>query len=159
VIALNSNCGIVSCARGSAQERWLRTTLAHNRTRCTLAYWHHPRFSSGLHGDDTGVTPFWQALYAYGADVVLNGHDHVYERFAPQTPSGRLDRRRGIREFVVGTGGRSLYPFVGSAPNTEARNDTTYGVLRLQLGATGYSWRFVGVPGSAFTDAGSASCR
>jgi acid phosphatase type 7 len=158
LIALNSNCGIVSCASGSAQVRWLRADLAAHRSRCTLAYWHHPRFSSGLHGDNRAVAPLWQALYAGGADLVLVGHDHDYERFAPQSPSGKADPRRGIREFVVGTGGRSHYPTLIPKPNSQRRNSTTFGVLALTLHRDGYTWRFVSEPGSNFSDRGSGRC-
>jgi calcineurin-like phosphoesterase family protein len=158
LIALNSNCSIVSCARGSQQERWLRADLAAHRRRCTLAYWHHPRFSSGPHGDEQAVAPLWRALFAAGADVVLNGHDHDYERFAPQTPSGRADPRRGIREFVVGTGGRSHYPTLIPLDNSERRNSATFGVLALTLHRDGYSWRFVPEAGGRFTDSGTTRC-
>ena len=159
LIALNSNCGAVGgCGRGSPQERWLRTDLAAHATLCTLAYWHHPRFSSGLHGDDTSYTAFWQALYAAGADVVLVGHDHDYERFAPQDPLGRSDAPRGIREFVVGTGGRSRYPFREPRPNSEVRNFGTYGVLMLTLHEDSYDWRFVPEAEKSFTDSGSTAC-
>src|SRR6185369_7521082 len=120
--------------------------LAAHTGLCTLAYWHTPRFSSGEHGDSTLIQAFWDILYAGGADVVLNGHDHDYERFAPQDPHGQADPTQGIREFVVGTGGRSHYPFLGSAhANTEARNDATFGVLKLTLHASGYDWDFIPV--------------
>ena len=158
LIALNSNCSIVSCATGSAQVRWLRADLAAHRTRCTLAYWHHPRFSSGLHGDEQPVAPLWRAFYAGGADVVLNGHDHDYERFGPQTPAGRADARRGIREFVVGTGGRSHYPILVPRANSQRRNAATFGVLALTLHRDGYSWRFVPEAGGRFTDSGTGRC-
>ena len=160
LIALDSNCEEVGgCGRRSPQTRWLRADLAASSARCTLAYWHHPRFSSGVHGGSRAYREFWIALQAAGADLVVVGHDHDYERFAPQDRDGVADPARGIREFVVGTGGRSLYPFVRRAANSEARNSTTYGVLKLTLRAKGYDWRFVPVAGSTFTDAGSASCR
>ena len=128
VIALNSNCAEVGgCDAGSAQERWLRSDLAAHPARCTLAYWHHPRYSSGMHGSDRAYRAFWQALYDEGADVVLVGHDHDYERFAPQDATGRRDDERGIREFVVGTGGRSLRRFTRVEPNSEARDATSFG--------------------------------
>ena len=108
VVAINSNCAAVGgCQAGSAQERWLRADLAAHPAACTLAYWHHPRFNSGEHGNSAEMQPIWQALYDAGAEVVLSGHDHHYERFAPQAPDGSSDPQRGIREFVVGTGGRS----------------------------------------------------
>lgn len=160
VVVLNSNCGPAGgCVAGSPQERWLRNDLRRNGAKCTLAYWHHPRFSSGLHGDDPTVAPLWQALYDDRAELVLSGHDHDYERFMPQTPDGRLDAKRGIREIVVGTGGRSLYPLVRSAPNTWIGNDRTYGVLRLTLAPGRYSFRFLPVPGGTFTDSGAFRCR
>jgi acid phosphatase type 7 len=158
LIALNSNCSIVSCAAGSAQARWLRADMAAHRTRCTLAYWHHPRFSSGPHGNAQRVGPLWSALYAAGADVVLNGHDHDYERFGPQTPGGRADARRGIREFVAGTGGRSHYLTLIPRANSQRRNSSTFGVLALTLHRDGYSWRFVPEAGSRFTDSGTGRC-
>lgn len=159
LIALNSNCRIVGCGRGSRQERWLRADLArHRRARCTLAYWHQPRFSSGPHGDNAAVAPLWRDLYAARADVVLDGHDHDYERFAPQTPAGRASPGRGIRELVAGTGGRSHYPTLIPRPNSQWRNGSTFGVLALTLRPGRYDWRFVPVAGASFTDAGSARC-
>jgi acid phosphatase type 7 len=158
LIVLNSNCLFVSCRAGSPQERWLRADLAAHRNRCVLAYWHHPRFTSGFHGNTLAVAPLWNALYRAGADLVLTGHDHDYERFAPQTPSGRRDPVRGIREFVVGTGGVNHYRFVRLAPNSERRSSSTFGVLALTLRPGGYSWRFVPEPGALFTDAGSDTC-
>lgn len=161
VIVLNSNlsCALISCAAGSPQEQWLRADLAANTKACTLAYWHHPRFNSGAdHGNDLDVAPLWDALYQYNADVILNGHEHVYERFAPQNPSGVADAARGIRQFTVGTGGRSHYTFGTIQPNSEVRNSTTYGVLKLTLRTSGYDWQFIPVAGSSFTDSGSGAC-
>jgi hypothetical protein len=155
VIVLNS---LIDHSAGSAQEAWLRADLAANPRKCTLAYWHHPRFSSGTHGSQSDVQPFWQALYDYGADVVLSGHDHTYERFAPQTPTGQAAPGRGIRQFVVGTGGASLYPWGSIHPNSEARNNTNWGVLKLTLHATSYSWQFVPIAGQSYSDSGTASC-
>ena len=160
VLALDSNCSQTGgCGPGTAQYGWLERELRASRARCTLAYWHHPLFTSGLHGPDRTVRPFWDLLYRYGADVVLSAHDHHYERFAPQTPSGRADSRRGIRTFVVGTGGRSHYPVVRVLPNSEVRESGTYGVLKLTLGDGRYAWRFLPVAGEKFTDGGSARCR
>lgn len=159
VVVLNSNCGTVSCAAGSAQEQWLRADLAASTKSCTLAYWHHPRFNSGIeHGNNTNVTPLWNALYENNADVVLNGHEHTYERFAPQTPNGVADAVRGIRQFVVGTGGRSHYGFGTIQPNSQVRNGSTYGVLKLTLDGAGYDWQFVPVQGATFTDSGRGTC-
>jgi hypothetical protein len=164
LIALNSQCGALDgCRASSREERWLRRDLARNRgARCTLAYWHEPRFSSGPHGQEPVYDDLWQDLYAAGVDVVLNGHDHVYERFAPQDPDAQPDPARGIREFVVGTGGRSHYTparaFRTVQPNSEVRNSQTFGVLELTLHAGGYDWRFVPTPGSAFSDAGTGWC-
>ena len=155
IISLNSE---VDYAAGSAQEKWLRADLAANKAVCTLAYWHRPLFSSGNHGNSSRVQPFWNSLYEYGADVVLNGHDHTYERFAPQSPSGKAEPNRGIREFVVGTGGAGLYPFPSIQPNSEVRNNTTFGVLKLTLHATSYDWQFVPVAGQSFTDSGTGNC-
>ena len=159
VVSLNSNCSeIGGCETDSPQGRWLRTTLAADRTRCTLAYWHDPRFSSGPHGDEEDVEPLWQLLYAAGADVVLSAHDHTYERFAPQAPDGRLDRARGIRQFIVGTGGNQLYEIGEPKPNSVVRNTSTYGVLRLTLYPTRYEFRFLPIGEGTFTDAGRAPC-
>jgi hypothetical protein len=160
LISLNSNCSRAGgCDIGSPQATWLANDLAAHRNRCTLAYWHHPRFSSGEHGDDLAVAPLWQLLSTAGADIVLNGHDHDYERFAPQTPSGAADPATGIREFVVGTGGKSHYRFTKPAePNSQVRNGDTFGVLELTLHPTGYDWRFVPVAGGTFTDSGSGTC-
>ena len=161
IIVLNSNssCTTISCAAGSAQEQWLRADLAANTKACTLAYWHHPRFSSGAtHGNNTAVAPFWDALYQYGAEIILNGHEHVYERFAPQTPNATADPANGIRQFTVGTGGAGLYSFSSTIqPNSEVRNNTSLGVLKLTLRTGGYDWDFIPATGS-FTDSGSGTC-
>jgi hypothetical protein len=158
VVSLNSNCGDVGCEAGSEQVRWLRRDLAAHARRCVLAYWHHPLFSSGKHGSAEEMRPIWEALYAAGADVVLNGHEHHYERFAPQTPHGRADPRRGLRQFVVGTGGKSLRNFEDQAENSEVRNSDTFGVLKLTLLPTSYRWRFMPVQGKTFRDSGRAVC-
>jgi hypothetical protein len=144
---------------GSAQEQWLRSDLAANTDNCTLAYWHHPRFSSSsTHGNTPGTAPLYQALYDHGAELVLVGHDHTYERFAPQAPNAQADPAFGIREFVVGTGGRSHYGFDSPEPNSEIRNGTTFGVLKLTLNPSGYSWQFLPVAGGSFSDSGSGTC-
>ena len=159
VIALNSNCAPVGgCDAGSPQERWLRADLSADRATCTLAYWHHPRFSSGEHGSDRTYSAFWEALYDADADLVLVGHDHDYERFAPLAPDGTLDLAHGIREFVVGTGGKGLRRFPTVARNSELRDSSSLGVLELRLGDGGYAWRFRAAVGS-LTDRGTAACR
>lgn len=155
IIVLNSE---IDRSAGSEQEQWLRADLADHEQVCTLAYWHKPRFSSGRHGNSESARPFWQALYEAGADVVLNGHDHTYERFAPQDPDGVADSAHGLRQFIVGTGGANLYSFDSVAANSEARNNTTWGVLKLTLHPTGYDWEFIPVAGQDFSDTGSADC-
>jgi hypothetical protein len=159
LIALNSNCSFVSCGSSSAQVQWLRGDLAAHPARCTLGYWHHPRFTSGTNSPgSSSVAPLYQALYDYGADVVLVGHDHHYERFAPQTPAGGRDLARGIREFLVGTGGRGFHPLSAPRPNSEVRRNDTFGVLKLTLRPTSYDWQFVPEAGKSFRDAGSQAC-
>ena len=156
IIVLNSNIPVEA---GSLQEQWLRADLAAHPVACTLAYWHHPRFSSGTHhGSNAKMQAFWQTLYEYGADVVLGGYEHNYERFAPQDPQGVADPVRGIREFVVGSGGRSHYGFDSPIANSEVRNDDTYGVLKLTLHPDSYSWEFIPEAGKTFKDSGSAPC-
>lgn len=159
LIALNANCSEVGgCEAGSRQEKLLKADLAAHPAKCTLAYWHQPRFSSAIHGNDPAYDAFWRALYAAGAEIVLNGHDHDYERFGPQTPAAKADSKNGIRQFVVGTGGKNLYPFVKAQPNSQVRNDKTYGVLKLTLHAQSYDWQFVPTKGGTFTDSGSSPC-
>ena len=159
VISLNSNCSSVpgGCAAGSPQEQWLKADLAAHSNTCTLAYWHHPRFSSGVHGDDTSVAPFWDALYLAGADVVLNGHDHDYERFAPQNPSGQADPAQGIREFVVGTGGAELRNFSRIKPNSEAQVEQKNGVIKMTLRPDGYDWQFL-TASAGMAESGTGQC-
>ena len=160
IVALNSNCDEVGgCGRESAQLQWLRNDLRRNSTACTLAYWHHARFSSGEHGSDPSTAPFWKVLYNHHGDVIVSGHDHDYERFALQAPDGTRDREHGIRQFVVGTGGTDLRPFAVIEANSQVRNSETHGVLKLTLNPSGYSWKFVPVAGKIFTDSGTTSCR
>ncbi len=154
VVSLNSN---VPAGVGSAQMQWLNADLDAHPSRCTLAYWHQPVFSSGPHNYDPTMLDVWRVLHADGTDVVLNGHDHDYERFAPQDPDGRADAARGIREFVVGTGGGDLYPFVRVLPNSEVRIAGTHGVLRLELSDGSYAWSFIAV-GGAVLDSGTGTC-
>ena len=162
VIVINSNCSDLpgGCAAGSPEEQWLKQDLAQHPTACTVAYWHHPLFSSGkAHGNDPEMKPFWQDLYSANADIVINGHDHDYERFAPQDPDGKLDNARGIREFVVGSGGKNSHRVFGDTkPNSEARNADTYGVLKLTLHAKSYDWEFVSEEGKTFKDSGTGNC-
>jgi calcineurin-like phosphoesterase family protein len=161
IIALNSNCSEpgINCAVGFAQEGWLRADLDAHENRCVLAFWHHPMFSSGQHGNHPTMREFFNALYEKGADLVLVGHDHDYERFAPQAPDGTLDPVKGIRQFVVGTGGRDLQTLRRQRkPNSEVGQDDTYGILLLRLHPTSYDWQFVPEPGRGFRDAGKQGC-
>lgn len=159
LVALNSVCDEVGgCGPGSPQLEWLKADLAAHPTGCTLAYWHHPRFSSGFPRSNPRSDEFWRVLYDAGADVVLGGHAHDYERFAPQTPDAVPDDARGIRQFVVGTGGKNNYPFGAIEPNSEVRDARTSGVLLLTLRPGGYDWRFAPVPGGRLRDAGSGAC-
>ena len=160
IVVLNSNClDIVGgCQTGGAQEQWLRSDLAASTASCTVAIWHHPLFSSGSHVSNVEVRPLWQALYDAGADVVVVGHDHDYERFASQSATGVADQAYGLREFVVGTGGRELRSFATVAPNSEVRDSSAFGVLRLTLHSGGYDWAFTPVTGASFTDTGTAAC-
>ena len=158
IVVLNSG---ISTGAGSTQEQWLRADLAASSKRCTLAYWHHPRFFSAGTGQNANVKPLWDDLYAAAAEVVVNAHYENYERFAPQTPDGTADTATGIREFVVGTGGVGHNSFGTVAANSEVRNSSTYGVLQLTLsddGSNSYTWQFVPVAGQSFTDSGSGSC-
>jgi hypothetical protein len=158
MVALNSNCGAVSCSKGSPQETWLRADLAAHPVACTLVYWHHPLYSSGEHGDNPSVAALYQAAFDGGADVALAGHDHDYERFSPQNAAGQVDAAGGVREFVVGTGGRSHYAIKTPKPNSEIRSDNTFGVLELTLHADSYDWKFRPVAGATFTDSGTQHC-
>jgi hypothetical protein len=167
LIALNSNCSDAGgCSKGSPMEQWLREDLAAHPSRCILAYWHHARFfspsrqptTSKMEAVDKKMVAFWIALAEAGADVVLSGHRHIYERFARQDAQGNADPN-GIRQFVVGTGGGPHDRFEGpTAPNSEIRKQDTYGVLQVTLHADSYDWRFVPVPGDPFTDSGSDTC-
>ena len=160
IVSLNSECvEIGGCDTGSQEEKWLRADLAAHRKACTLAYFHKPLFSSGgAHGDSLEVKPLFQALYEAHADVILNGHDHDYERFAPQDANAKADPLRGIREFVVGTGGKNHRPFGEAHANSEVRDATAFGVLKLTLRANGYDWQFVPEAGKSFTDSGTDTC-
>ena len=154
VVALNSS---IDARTGSAQDAWLAADLAATQARCILAFWHHPVFSSGRHGDDPKMRDLARRLYMSGASVVLSGHDHVYERFTPQDPDGRADPAHGIRMFTVGTGGADLYAFDKISDNSEVRFNDAWGVLRLELESDGYRWTFVAVDGGEI-DSGRADC-
>ncbi|MEA2353098.1 MAG: hypothetical protein QOJ14_1512 [Thermoleophilaceae bacterium] len=158
VVELNSNCSQVACTSGSAQEQWLRSDLAANPAKCTLAFWHHPRFSSGMAGNNSNMGTLYADLYNANADLVLTGHDHLYERFAPQNASAVADSARGIREFVVGTGGKTLVDWGSIKANSEVRDNNTFGVLRLTLHASSYDWKFAPIAGQSFSDSGSTNC-
>ncbi len=164
IVVLNTNCGVAQlggCAEGSPQETWLKQDLAAHPNTCTLAYGHHALFSSGLfpkHAEHPELRAFWQDLYDAHADLVLAGHEHSYERFAPQNPEGNPDPEHGIREIVVGTGGRSHTPLGYAKPNSEVRDDKTYGVLKLTLSPGKYRWEFLPTPGKPFRDSGEGSC-
>jgi hypothetical protein len=159
IVALNSECEFLEggCDRESPMVSWLKEDLAANPARCTLAYFHRPLYSSGQNGNNPEMRPVWHALHAAHADVVVSGHDHVYERFARQTPRGEPSTQ-GIREFVVGTGGASHGKFKSVRDNSQVRNANTYGVLKLRLRPKNYSWRFVPVEGKTFTDSGTTRC-
>lgn len=153
IVVLN---GEVANGAGSAQEVWFRNDLATHYNTCTIALWHEPYFSSS--GETLGRQTLFQDAYNGGVDIVLNGHEHNYERFAAQNPSGVADPSRGVREFVVGTGGRSLWGFSTVLPTSQARSGNTFGVLKLTLHTTSYDWRFVPIAGSTFTDSGTGTC-
>lgn len=156
VIGLNSSIDVEA---GSEQERWLRNELKTHPAHCTLAFWHHPLFSSGSVGNNPQMRDIFQALYEAGADLIINGHDHVYERFAPQTAQGSADPVRGIREFIVGTGGGFSTGFRQAVqPHSEVRETDVFGVLKLTLRAEGYAWEFVPIEGQTFHDAGEGKC-
>jgi hypothetical protein len=160
IIALNSECVEVGgCQQGSREEKWLISDLEAHPSRCILGYWHKPLFSSGAkHGNDPEMRAFWIDLYKYKATVVINGHDHDYERFAPQDPDGKPDSSLGIREFVAGTGGRNHRPFADPLLTTEVRNADTFGVLKMTLHPGAYEWEFIPEAGKTFHDSGTGSC-
>ncbi len=160
IVVLNGECTkIGGCQAGSVQELWLKQDLAANTKACTMAVWHEPLFTSG-HGWDTAplYKDFWIDLYAANADLVLNGHAHHYERFAPSTPTGQIDNTRGIREFIVGTGGRDFTGFRTILTNSQIHQNTTFGVIKLILHSNSYDWKFMPISGSTFTDSGSTNC-
>jgi Concanavalin A-like lectin/glucanases superfamily/Bacterial Ig domain/Calcineurin-like phosphoesterase len=159
VVVLNSNCPLIPCGVGSEQEEWLRADLAAHPASCIMGVFHHPRFSSGgSHGSLPHMQPFYQALYEAGADLVLSGHDHNYERFGRMLPWGAVDPVHGVREFVVGTGGKELLAVGLAQPGSQVRDSSAFGLLQLTLHATGYAWEFVAEPGGAFEDGGAEEC-
>jgi hypothetical protein len=147
-----------ACVGDVAQQAWLASDLAaHHDARCTIVYFHHPRFSSGMHGNQYQMQKMWDIMYANGVDVVVSGHDHMYERFAPQDPDGNADPASGIRQFTVGTGGAEFYAIRARQPNSEVLINDQHGVLVLALGKSGYAWSFETID-RAIADAGSGSC-
>jgi chitodextrinase len=160
IIAINSNCTQVAggCGAGSPQEQWLRSDLAAHPAACTLAMWHHGRWSSGHDGDNTFMQPIWKDLVDAGAEIVLSGHSHDYERFAPQDVNGNVDSANGVRQFIVGTGGAFFTGFGTIDPNSEAHQNTTYGILKLTLRAGAYDWRFIPEAGKTYSDSGTTAC-
>jgi hypothetical protein len=159
VVALNSACYVQLRTCDDAEEEWLDQDLEDNNATCTLALLHEPRFSSGeVHGNNDSVKPLWQILYDHGVDVVLSGSEHLYERFSPQTPSGVSDPNRGIREFIVGTGGESHYQVGVIKANSQVRESNTFGVIKMTLRPGNYDWQFVPVAGKTFTDSGTGAC-
>jgi hypothetical protein len=149
---------MIGTGNGSPQAAWLRADLAANTSRCTIVYWHYPLFSSGAEvADGAGMRDIWRILYSAGVEIVINGHEHFYERFAPQDPDGRLDTARGMREFIVGTGGVNLfYPVRAIAPNSERQITNTWGVLKFTLDSNSYRWDFIPVSGAG--DSGIGTC-
>jgi len=164
IVALNTNCyakELGGCGEGSPEETWLKEDLAAHPNSCIVAYGHHALFSSGLsrkHAVHPELKQLWQDLYAAHADLILAGHEHSYERFAPQDPGGKADATHGIREIVVGTGGRSHDPLGFATTNSELRNTDTFGVLRLTLTRERYTWEFIPEEGKDFRDSGSGAC-
>jgi hypothetical protein len=161
IVSLNSEClHAGGCDASSPQGKWLQSDLAQHRAGCTLAYFHRPLFSSGLaHGADIQVRPLWEILYHAGADVIISGHDHDYERFLPQDPNGKPDPEHGVREFVVGTGGKNSHRlFSRIEPNSESHQADTFGVLKLTLHPKSYDWQFVPQQGKTFSDSGTGNC-
>ena len=158
LIALNTNCDAIGgCGAGSAQEQWLKQDLAAHKNVCTLAYLHQPRFTSGIPDNPQSVDPFWRDLAAAGADLLLSAHTHIYERFAPLDADGKASDT-GVREFVVGTGGKTHHAAGSDGADRVVRYGDTFGVLELTLHPTSYDWRFVPEEGKTFTDSGSSSC-
>ncbi len=164
IVVLNTNCGakgLGGCAKDSPQETWLKDDLANHPNTCILTYGHHPLFSSGVfkkHALHPELKQLWGDLYAVHADLILAGHEHSYERFAPQDPDGKPDLENGIREIVVGTGGRSHDMLGLPMANSEVQNWDTFGVLKLTLSTGKYTWEFIPEEGKTFHDSGGGVC-
>lgn len=161
VIVLNSECADVhvgGCTASSPQGQWLQADLNANPATCTVALWHRPLYSSTSGFATPAVQPLWQILYDGGADLVISGHAHNYERFAPQNAMGKVDQAKGLRQFIVGTGGADLVSFSGTQRNVEVNNSSTFGVLKLTLHASSYDWQFIPIAGQTFTDSGTQAC-
>ena len=164
IIAVNSECDRLSgaCASGGAEERFVRSDLAAHPAKCTMAFWHEPRFSSGtaIVNNAQALAPIWTDLYNAGVDLVLSAHKHFYERFAPLNAFGQpVSATNGMREIIVGTGGDDHAGRPAQITGSQVLNNKTFGVLKVTLNAGSYSWQFVGEPGSTFTDSGSTACR
>jgi hypothetical protein len=157
IVMLNSNCGYVGCGPSSEQLAWLKQDLALSKNQCSLAIWHHPRFNSGIAGNADWLYTFWDVLYEYGADVVVNGHDHHYERMAKIDPQGEVDRIFGVRSFIVGTGGASHYGIDRIQPYSEMRITDHFGIIQFELKSSNYTWQFINVEGEVM-DRGSDVC-
>lgn len=155
IVALNSN---VDASPDSEQLKWLRKDLTGNALPCVLAFWHHPRFSSGYHGDNATMAAAWEMLYEFGASIAISGHDHNYERFAPLNGKGQIDRARGIRSFIVGTGGSRLLDIGMRGEHSEAWEGATWGVLKLSLRPDSYAWEFVPAANGKYRDSGTGVC-
>ena len=159
VVSLNSECHrIGGCGAGSPQARWFEQDLAASTAACTAVYWHRPRFTSGRNDDNGDSEPLWRIAYDRNVDLILNGHEHFYERFGPQSPEGVLDPARGIRQLTIGNGGRSRHAFTGVAPNSELRDNSTIGITELTLREGAYDWRSVAAPSGRTADSGSTNC-
>lgn len=158
IIALNSNCDYVGCGPDSEQYKWLKRDLKNNPSRCTMAIWHHPRVSSAPEGKDKSVKPFWDLLYEYGADVIVNGHSHIYERYAPQNPDLKIDYESGLVQFIVGTGGAFFEDLKTIQANSQAKITQTHGILVFELYEDRYDWGFLPVDGVSFFDSGTMYC-
>lgn len=155
IVSLNSNRELDA---DSPQLKWLEADLRQHRQRCVLAFWHHPRFSSGPHGSDARMQAIWETLYRHHVSVAATGHDHDYERFAPMSDRGEPDAQRGVRSFVVGTGGAARYELKQRQARSEAWHNASWGVLKLTLHATRYDWEFLPATPTTFRDTGSAEC-